>query len=244
MSKKRSNSTTKKPRKKKNRSRSTGSIYRRIFEQGKTVKLTSSFARRAKQLKKTNYKKAAAKIRLFERLPFTNKVNFTAQQKRIITRRWRVVRYYQSLKPGQVASPKLKQTNAVISRGRLVLNKQKGLRRILRDWYVLDTIRSRREYTIFLSQKELLRIVGADSPMAELREIVLTRKPRGFLLEWAKGHISDDEIRYTWIYGAYPAGTFDEGSFNRYTIKHLKDSRYRQKITAVRLIYHVGGHDG
>lgn len=244
MSKKRTKSRIKKPRIRKKLSKSTGSLYRTILEKGKSVKLTSPYAKRAAQLKKINYKKAAAKIRLFESLPFSNKVNFNANQKRAIARRWKVVRYYQNIIPGPKVSPQLKKTNAVISRGRLILNKKKGFRRIVYKWYVLDTIGSRREYTIFLSQKELYQILVAESPFEELKAIVLTRKPQGFLLTWAMGRVPEDEMFYSWIYGAYPAGRISQGSFDRYTVEHLKKETQRRKITAVRLIYHVGGFDG
>lgn len=245
MPKKRSKNNKLKPsptkKRKKSKSYKRGTIYQRVVVAGKTVKLKSPQGARAKQLKKINYKKAAAKIRRFESLPFRNKTNFDAAQKRVITRRWKIVRYYQSIKPGARVSPELKKTNAITSRGQLVLHKKSGFRRILSKWYVLDTIGARREYTIFLSRHDLQTMIGAESPLAELRRIVLSRHPRGFLLRWAKGQISEEEVHYSWVYGAYPAGRISEGSFNRYTIEHLKNEQQRRKITAVRLIYHVGG---
>lgn len=243
MPKKRTKTRVKTPRKKKRSTKTTGSIYRRVVAGGKTVKLKSPQGQRAKKLKKINYQKAAAKIRQFESLPFRNKINFTAEQKRIIARRWKRVVYYQSIKPGAKASPRLKKTNAIISRGRLVLYKQRGFKRTIGNWYVLDTLRARREYTIFLSQSEIYSIFAADSPLQQLRTVVLSRRPRGFLLQWAKGKIPEDEMYYSWVYGAYPAGKISEGSFDRYTVEHLKTKEQRQKITAIRLIYHVGGYD-
>lgn len=247
MPKKRIKTNKTNPSLRKKRSKSTtskrGTIYKRIIVGGKTVKLKSPQGQRAKQLKKIDYKKAAAKIRLFESLPFRNKTNFDANQKRIIARRWKTVRYYQSIKPGIAVSPELKKTNAIISRGKLVLHKKRGFRRIASSWYILDTKGARREYTIYLRQRELLDIIGAESPFERLRQIVLSRRPRGFLLRWAKNQIPDDEVHYSWVYGAYPAGRITRGSFDRYTLEHLRDTKQRQKITAVRLIYHVGGFE-
>lgn len=224
----------------KSKVKNQGTLYRDIFERKKTVKIGTPFSR--KKLK-TNYAKAAAKIRQFESLPFKNKVNFTAKQKRIITLRWKTVRYYQNVRPGPKITPGLNKTNAIISRGRIILKKVRGFRRTMGDRYVLDSKGYRREYTVFLAQREVEAIFAAVSPFEEFRRIVLSRKPRGFLKRWAQGEISDEEVHYSWVYGAYPGGRMDESSFDRYTKQHLEKADQRRKITAMRIIYHIGGFD-
>jgi hypothetical protein len=220
-----------------------GGLHKKVVIGGKPHIFKSSYDKRRKQLAKINYAKAAEKIRRFESLPFRAKINFSAAEKRVITRRWKVIRYYQNLPLSGKATPELKRTNAVIARGHLVLKKGKGFRRTVQGWYVLDSRGYRREYTVFLSQPEVNSIVGADSPFERFRQVVLTRRPRGFLRRWAEGEIPDDEVHYSWIYGAYPAGRMDEGSFDRYTKQHLEKAEQRQKITALRIIYHIGGFE-
>lgn len=224
----------------KNRIIKQGTLYRDVLVRKKSVRVKTPFSR--KKIK-TNYAKSAAKIRKFESLPFNNKINFSPSQKRHITARWKIIKYYQNVAKGPKIGASFKQTNAIISRERVVLKRGRGFRRTVGNRYVLDSKGYRREYTIFLSQREIDSIFLAISPFEEFRQIVLRRKPRGFLKRWANGEISDEEVHYSWVYGAYPGGKMDEGSFDRYTKQHLEKADQRHKISAMRIIYHIGGFD-
>lgn len=174
--------------------------------------MRSKSSRKKPRVSKYAYK--AAKIRHFQSLPFAQRSNFTATQKRQITRLWN--EKYKYLSTTNLYKVKGKKKRALKERGfdvvekgvildnpRDVHNKRIfGARvSVTKDGIVKETIRNRTDHIISFTKDERLRFVK--DPEAVLNEL---RKKTGLKLTKKGPKTKRQFVRLQW--GAY-AGTID-----------------------------------